>query len=57
MWKKGYAAALALAVATVFVVTGCYRTPEQRAEHMVQRIASELDLNDAQKAQLGRIKA
>ncbi len=56
MWKKGYAAALALAVATVFVVTGCYRTPEQRAEHVVKMIASDLDLNDAQKAHLDRIK-
>lgn len=56
MWKRGYAVVLALAVAAALVFTGCYRTPEQRAEHIVKRIASELDLNDAQKAHLDRIK-
>ncbi len=56
MWKRGYAVVLALAVASALVFTGCYRTPEQRAEHIVKRIASELDLTDAQKAHLDRIK-
>lgn len=41
---------------SALVVTGCYRTPEQRAEHFVQHMAKELKLNDAQKAQLEKIK-
>jgi Spy/CpxP family protein refolding chaperone len=56
MLRKRNAIVLALAVAAVLVFGGCYRTPEQRAEHIVKRIASDLDLNDAQKAQLDRIK-
>jgi len=35
---------------------GCYRTPEQRAEHFVQNMAKELKLDDAQKAKLDKIK-
>jgi Spy/CpxP family protein refolding chaperone len=56
MLKKRTALVLALAAAVVLVFGGCYRTPEQRAEHIVKRIASDLDLNEAQKAHLDRIK-
>ncbi|HYA88869.1 MAG TPA: Spy/CpxP family protein refolding chaperone [Nitrospirota bacterium] len=41
---------------SALVVTGCYRTPEQRAEHYVQHMAKELKLDDAQKARLEQIK-
>lgn len=56
MLKRGYAAVLAAAVALLFIGAGCYRTPEQRAEHIVNHIASDLNLNDVQKAQLSKIK-
>jgi Spy/CpxP family protein refolding chaperone len=38
------------------VVAGCYRTPEQRADRFVKHMASELNLNDTQKAKLDQIK-
>jgi periplasmic protein CpxP/Spy len=41
---------------SALVVTGCYRTPEQRAEYYVQHMAKELKLDDAQKAKLEKIK-
>lgn len=41
---------------SALVVAGCYRTPEQRAEWFVKRMASELKLDDAQKAKLEKIK-
>lgn len=40
-------------------VGGCsrhYRSPEKRAEFVVKKINSELDLNDSQKKELYRIK-
>ncbi len=48
----------------VFFMSGCRRhacsfhraTPEKRAEWMVKRISSELDLNDSQKKEVNRIK-
>jgi Spy/CpxP family protein refolding chaperone len=45
-----------MASLAALVFTGCYRTPEQRAEHFVKRMASELKLNNAQTAQLEKIK-
>lgn len=47
---------IVLAVLSALVFTGCYRTPEQRAAHFVDRISDELKLNDAQKIHLDRIK-
>jgi Spy/CpxP family protein refolding chaperone len=41
---------------SALVVTGCYRTPEQRAEHFIQHMAKELKMNDTQKAKLEKIK-
>jgi len=46
---------LLMAVSTL-VIAGCSRTPEQRAEHFVKHMAAELKLNDAQTAQLEKIK-
>lgn len=46
-----------LAAVVMLTVTGCYRkTPEQRAEDMVQHIAATLDLNAAQTGKLEKIK-
>jgi len=56
MLKKSYAIMIVTAVLSALVLTGCYRTPEKRAEYMVKRMASELGLNDAQTAQLEKIK-
>jgi Spy/CpxP family protein refolding chaperone len=46
----------AAAAAAMLMLGGCYRTPEQRAEHMVKYLASELKLDDNQKAQFEKIK-
>jgi protein CpxP len=56
MLRKSYVIMIVVAALAALVLTGCYRTPEQRAEYMVKRMASELALNDAQKAQLEKIK-
>ena len=48
--------ALVLTAVSVLILTGCFRTPEQRAEHMVKHLAAELKLNDSQTAQLEKIK-
>jgi Spy/CpxP family protein refolding chaperone len=53
--KRTIIGILFLAVATT-ILSGCYRTPEQKAEHMVSRLATELKLNDVQKAQMEKIK-
>jgi len=47
---------IVMAALTALVLTGCYRTPEQRAEDMVKHMSSELALNETQKAQLEKIK-
>jgi Spy/CpxP family protein refolding chaperone len=47
---------IALAAVAAVILSGCFRTPEQRAEHMVKHLASELKLNDSQTAQLEKIK-
>jgi protein CpxP len=56
MLKRRYSWMLVLLTLAFLVLTGCYRTPEQRAERFVNYMASELKLNDTQKAQLGKIK-
>jgi Spy/CpxP family protein refolding chaperone len=45
-----------LAAIVVLILSGCTRTPEQRAEHMVKYLASELKLDDSQKARFDKIK-
>jgi Spy/CpxP family protein refolding chaperone len=45
-----------LATITALVLSSCYRTPEQRAEYLVKHLASELKLDDSQKANLEKIK-
>jgi Spy/CpxP family protein refolding chaperone len=48
---------IVMAALVSLVLAGCYhRTPEQRAEYMVNRMAEELSLSDVQKAQLEKIK-
>ncbi len=50
-------AALAVIIAlTALIVTGCYGTPEQRGEHFVRHMASELKLNYTQTAELKKTK-
>jgi len=48
---------ITVAAITVLVLSGCYQTPEQRADHMVKHLATELKLDDSQKAQFEKIKA
>jgi Spy/CpxP family protein refolding chaperone len=48
---------IVLAALAALVLTACYpRSPEQRAEYVVKRMATELGLSDVQKAQLEKIK-
>jgi Spy/CpxP family protein refolding chaperone len=56
MGKGRLASLTALVVLCALVATGCYRTPEQRAEYFVQHMAKELKLDDAQKAKLEKVK-
>jgi len=56
MLRKSYVIMIVMAALAALVLTGCYRSPEQRAEYMVKRMSSELALNDTQKAQLEKIK-
>ncbi len=56
MLKNRFAFLAVLTALTALVATGCYRTPEQRAEYFVKHMASELKLNDSQTAQLEKIK-
>jgi len=56
MLRKSYIIMIVMAALAALVLTGCYRTPEKRAEYMVKRMASELALNDTQKAKLEKIK-
>ncbi len=41
---------------STLAVLGCQRSPEQRAERIVNHISEKLDLNEAQKAKLNAIK-
>ena len=57
MLKKSYVIMIVMTALAALVLTGCYhRTPEQRAEDMIKRMSSDLDLNDTQKAQMEKIK-
>jgi len=47
---------MATVAIVVLVAAGCSRTPEQRASRMVDHLATELKLNDSQKATFNRIK-
>ncbi len=47
---------ITVATIAMLILGGCTRTPEQRAEHMVKYLASELKLDDSQKAQFEKIK-
>jgi len=47
---------VAMAAIAALILGGCYRTPEQRADHMVKYLATELKLDDSQKAQFEKIK-
>ncbi len=47
---------ITVATIAMLILGGCYRTPEQRAEYMVKHLASELKLDDSQKAQFEKIK-
>jgi Spy/CpxP family protein refolding chaperone len=47
---------IALTAIAALILSSCYRTPEQRAEHMVKHLAAELKLSDGQTAQLEKIK-
>jgi Spy/CpxP family protein refolding chaperone len=55
--KKFSIIAIVMAALAALVLSACYhRTPEQRADYLVKRMTAELSLNDAQKAQLEKIK-
>ena len=56
MLRSSYVIMIVMAALAALVLTGCYRSPEQRAEYMVKRMSSELALNDTQKAKLEKIK-
>jgi Spy/CpxP family protein refolding chaperone len=47
---------VAVITIAVLILSSCYRTPEQRAEHVVKYLAAELKLDDSQKAQFEKIK-
>ncbi len=54
--RKLHIAMTIAALAAVTTLVGCYRTPEQRAERVVNHIAEKLNLNEAQKTKLNVIK-
>lgn len=56
MLKSRFSIVIILSALAAVVFSGCYRSPEQRAEHFVKYMASELKLNDMQRAQLEKIK-
>ena len=58
MLKKGlYLAVVSILLSGVWMISGCgYRSPEHRAEQITKKIASKLELNDAQMEQLNRFK-
>ena len=56
MLKNRITNLIILMALSVLVVTGCYRTPEQRAESFVQHMAKDLKLDDSQKAKLEKTK-
>ncbi len=56
MSKNRLVKLILLLVLSALVTTSCYRTPEQRAEYIVKRMSTDLKLNNAQTAQLEKIK-
>jgi len=56
MLKRRMTIAIMLMTVAALMVSGCHRSPEQRAEYMVKHIASELKLDDSQKARMEKIK-
>ena len=56
MKSKKFIVIVLTTVVSALILSGCYRTPEQRAEYMVKHLAAELKLNDSQTAQLEKIK-
>jgi Spy/CpxP family protein refolding chaperone len=56
MMKSNKFIIIVLTALVALILGGCYRTPEQRAEHMVKYLAAELKLDDSQKAQFEKIK-
>jgi Spy/CpxP family protein refolding chaperone len=56
MMKRNKIIIVVLTAIAVLILAGCYRTPEQRAEHMVKHLAAELKLDDSQTAKLEKIK-
>jgi periplasmic protein CpxP/Spy len=56
MVKRRMTIMIMLVAVTAVMVSGCHRTPEQRAECMVKHIAAELKLDDTQKARMEKIK-
>ncbi|HEX9020445.1 MAG TPA: Spy/CpxP family protein refolding chaperone [Nitrospirota bacterium] len=56
MLKNRFSIMIILTALAALGLNGCYHTPEQRAEHVVNHMVSELKLNDTQKAQLEKIK-
>jgi Spy/CpxP family protein refolding chaperone len=57
MLKVKFILPVLLATAFMLILTGCYRkTPEQRAEEMVQHIVKTLQLDNAQTIKLEKIK-
>lgn len=57
MLKNKFTILVILTALAALLITGCYKkTPEQRAEDLVQHIVTTLDLNVAQTAKLEKIK-
>jgi Spy/CpxP family protein refolding chaperone len=57
MLKRKFTTLAVLGVLMALMLTGCYKkTPEQRAEDIVQHIAATLELNAAQTAKFEKIK-
>jgi GTPase len=54
--KNDHIMTLLIGFAVLIIITGCHKTPEQRAEHVVSRISDKLDLNETQKTKLNAIK-
>lgn len=56
MWKKMMISSVMLVAIIAIAVSGCRRTPEERAEHVVEHIADELEMTEEQTAKLNVIK-
>lgn len=54
--RRRHTIVAALAAVIVLFLVGCARTPEQRANRIVEHIADDLKLNESQKVELYKIK-